>query len=178
MQLELLAVMVKKNVFINFPLHYSMSITALKKQSGILYQTNTQLDLNNFIKDGAVDDFALVVPYNLLTRDNIELLATTGKVTGLIVLLNNPIEASSFSSPDSSCPNCEFGLYAKEAEQYVWNPQAQNLIEESFEFPIFAILPEDSLSQSVYNAIMKVTVYIQIGKKPNTKMKWGIECQI
>lgn len=77
-------------------------------------------------------------------------------MTGLIVLLNNSTAIDRLSSPDSSCPNCQFGLYAKDTEQYVWNPQAQNLIEDSFEFPIFAILPEDDLSRSVYDTVTKV----------------------
>ncbi|GAA5797439.1 hypothetical protein HPULCUR_002823 [Helicostylum pulchrum] len=132
---------------------------SLKKQTGVLYQTNTQLELNNFISDQVVRDFALVIPYSLLTRNNLETLSSTGKVTGLIVLLNNSTTIDRLSSPDSSCPNCQFGLYAKDTEQYVWNPQAQNLIEESFEFPIFAILPEDDLSRSVYDTVTKSVLY-------------------
>lgn len=63
---------------------------------------------------------------------------------------------SSVLSPDSTCPNCQFGLYANDTDQYLWNPQAQNLIEQNFDYPIFAIRPEDATSEKVYSYIIKV----------------------
>jgi nicastrin len=77
-------------------------------------------------------------------------------MTGLIVLLGNATNDNQLTSPDSSCPNCQFGLYANDKDQYQWNTQAQNLIEESFGFPIFAIRPEDNFSRSVYDSVIAV----------------------
>jgi hypothetical protein len=96
------------------------------------------------------------MPFNLLTRTNIASLATTGKVAGLIITLSNTTSTDQLTSPDSTCPNCQFGLYANDTTQYQWNPEAQSLIEESFDFPIFAIKPEDDTSQQVYNFILSV----------------------
>lgn len=128
----------------------------MTKKSGILYQTNTQKELDAFVKDGTSGDFALVIPYPLLTRTNIASLTSTGRVSGLIVILNNSSYIDQLSSPDSSCPNCQFGLYANDTTQYQWNPKAQSLIEENFDFPIFAIRPEDDTSVQVYNFLTSV----------------------
>jgi nicastrin len=130
---------------------------ALKKKSGILYQTNTQQDLDNFITETSSGDYAIVIPYSLLTKANLNSLASTNRVTGLIVLLTGA--DGPLFSPDSTCPNCQFGLYANDTEQYVWNPQAQSLIEQNFDYPIFAIRPEDTISKKVYEYIMKVFAF-------------------
>ncbi|KAF1801387.1 Nicastrin-domain-containing protein [Mucor lusitanicus] len=125
---------------------------SLKKKTGILYQINTQDDISDFVANRPQSDYALVLPYHLLTSANLDTLASTGKVTGLVILLTTT-PAASLSSPDSSCPNCQFGLYANDTNAYQWNPQAQNLIEQTFDFPIFAIRPEDDTSQKVYDQV-------------------------
>lgn len=106
--------------------------------------------------DGLAGDISLIIPYSLLTRSNINSLSAIGKLTGLIVILGNVTNDNQLASPESSCPNCQFGLYANDKDQYQWNAQAQNLIEESFDFPIFAIRPEDTLSRSVYDSVIAV----------------------
>ncbi|EPB83012.1 hypothetical protein HMPREF1544_10242 [Mucor circinelloides 1006PhL] len=127
---------------------------SLQKKSGILYQINTQDDISDFVSRKPNGDYALVLPYYLLTRTNIDSVASTGKVTGLVILLSEASnQPQTLTSPDSTCPNCEFGLYANDTDKYEWNPQAQNLIEQTFDFPIFAIRPEDTTSQKVYNYV-------------------------
>lgn len=130
--------------------------TVLHKKSGVLYQTSTQPELEQLVTNGLSSDFSLVIPYSLLTRSNIDSLSATRKLTGLIVLLGNATNDNQLTSPDSSCPNCQFGLYTNDTDQFQWNIQAQNLIEESFDFPIFAIRPEDALSRSVYDSVIAV----------------------
>lgn len=141
-----------------FLLIHVFLLAALKKKSGILYQINTQDDISDFISRRSSQDYALVLPYYLLTRANIDLLATTKKITGLVILLSNSTnQAHLLTSPDSTCPNCELGLYANDTNRYEWNPQAQSLIEATFDFPIFAIRPEDATSQKTYDHITSVS---------------------
>ena len=59
-------------------------------------------------------------------RDNINALQSTGRVNGLIVLLREAMDQNDFQnlrSPEGNCPNCQFGLYADDADSYNWNPQ-------------------------------------------------------
>ncbi|KAI9481077.1 MAG: glycosyltransferase family 20-domain-containing protein [Benjaminiella poitrasii] len=137
---------------------------SINKKGGILYQTTTQQDILDFIAKERSGDHVIVMPFSLLTRSNIDLLVATNKVNGLVIFLkdsnsDSQQQRSSLTSPDSSCPNCQFGLYANDTEQYEWNPDSQNLIEQSFDFPIFAIRPGDNTSQQVYDYITKSLSY-------------------
>lgn len=52
---------------------------------------------------------------------------STGRVVGLVALLRtamNQDQLANVKSPDSSCPNCQFGLYAEDDDAYVWNVDA------------------------------------------------------
>lgn len=78
--------------------------------------------------------------------------------------------ASAPWSPDSTCPNCQYGLYADDPDQYVWNPQGQNLIEEAFDIPIFAVNPVSGVPLQVYNQIMTVSlIHMRSMLKPGTE---------
>ncbi|OAD77687.1 hypothetical protein PHYBLDRAFT_164583 [Phycomyces blakesleeanus NRRL 1555(-)] len=129
---------------------------------GILYQIESQDEINNFVSKhgGSKQNYAAVIPYNLLTKlvvANIAALDSTKCISGLIVLLraSSMVPEASLSSPDTSCPNCRFGLYANDPDQYVWNPQGQGLIEENLPFPVFGLNPVDTVSKQVFNIVMR-----------------------
>lgn len=153
--------------------------------NGILYHAKSQEDVDNFISSppSSSEKYSVVLGYHLLTRyfkdarvsgqekeenlifsflsrDNALALHHCGHVSGLIVLLRGALTddqiASAPWSPDTTCPNCQYGLYANDPDQYVWNPQGQGLIEEAFDKPIFAINPVSGLPLQVYNQIMTV----------------------
>lgn len=135
---------------------------SLKKKSGILYQANTTQDLDNFIHNNILtNDAAVILTLDLLTTSNIEQLIQTKRVAGIIVLIKNELNNTNIPSPDSTCPNCQFGLYANDSDPYQWNPQALNLIEQSFDIPIFAIKPTDDISNNAYNQINQVCAQLQ-----------------
>ncbi|KAI8332555.1 Nicastrin-domain-containing protein [Chlamydoabsidia padenii] len=128
--------------------------------SGVLYQINTQDEITNFIGQSSLNDaFAIILPYNLLTPSNIQALETTRRVTGIIALLTSALNTAPLTSPDSNCPNCQFGLYASEPDAHVWNPQGTGLINESFDIPIYGINPTSNQSAQVYNDLMMAIDY-------------------
>jgi len=74
---------------------------------------------------------SLMLLYPSLWNDSqsLELLQHSGKLEAVVAVVNgtDPAHAiasrpASFASPDSTCPNCEFGLYANTPNQYQWNP--------------------------------------------------------
>ncbi|KAI8096192.1 Nicastrin-domain-containing protein [Halteromyces radiatus] len=129
--------------------------------SGVLFEVKTQNDINVFINTNSFNDaYAIVLPYNLLTLDNIRNLKATGRLTGIIVLTgSNLLLTNSSTSPDSSCPNCAFGLYANDAETYIWNPQATGLLDEAFDIPLYGLNPTSNESTQVYNTIQSALNY-------------------
>jgi hypothetical protein len=116
-----------------------------------LYELETQQDVSQFIQSSRSGDYAIVLPYQLLNKANLQALGSTNRIAGLIVIVGNGTSAS----PDSPCPNCEFGLYD---DPYTWNPTAQSLIQANFDFPIFAIRPSDPTAEFVYNIINAVSL--------------------
>ncbi|KAG0742219.1 hypothetical protein G6F57_010744 [Rhizopus arrhizus] len=129
---------------------------APKKKTGILYQAESQQDLEDLTAHKISSDIAVLLPLELLTTDNIQQLSLYNRVIGIITLITNTTQVS---SPDSTCPNCEFGLYANDSDTYQWNQGALNLIEQNFDIPIFAIKPTDTASRQVYNQITKAASY-------------------
>ncbi|KAF8926196.1 hypothetical protein BGZ58_000101 [Dissophora ornata] len=121
-------------------------MTAVNAASGVLYRTDTQSDIQLFASNqGLKDKYTVVMPYWLLTSSNVDALRSTKKLTSIIAVLNGTDAAyvpaarpANIGSPDSTCPNCEFGLYANASSQYQWNPTGTGLLYQQFDFPIYA----------------------------------------
>lgn len=94
---------------------------------------------------------------NIYDRKNLISFKESERVSGVILFRNRSISYSSQPfSPDSTCPNENFGLYTeKENVDYAhckkqsWNPQngASGLIFQSFPFPIFLMEDEDTVQR-------------------------------
>ncbi|KAI8391220.1 Nicastrin-domain-containing protein [Radiomyces spectabilis] len=127
--------------------------------SGILYEIETQDDIDQFPPfQGDSRSYAVFLPYYLLTKTNIQKLEASQRITGIIAWLSSENNVSVIS-PDAMCPNCEYGLYANEPNQYMWNPQGDGLLQEHFNFPIFAIKPENALTKKVYQYFTRALNY-------------------
>ncbi|KAI9099737.1 Nicastrin-domain-containing protein [Phlyctochytrium arcticum] len=110
--------------------------------TGILYGVFTSAELDAFVNDAPSGKFAVVMPYAFFTLDNINRLEATKKMSGMILVKDgfNFPPPSNFSI-DSTCPNCEYGLYANQSKETwtMWNPSGRNLAFQNFDFPIFGI---------------------------------------
>jgi hypothetical protein len=106
--------------------------------SGILYAIDTQQQLDA-LANLPKQTYAFVLPLTLVNKDNISKLQATGLLSGIVVLMPNANSSNrdGFVSPDSACPNCEFGLYKD--KPYAWNPTSNGMIHADYDFPIFAI---------------------------------------
>ncbi|KAL2917947.1 hypothetical protein HK105_202361 [Polyrhizophydium stewartii] len=112
--------------------------TALSMPSGTLYRVLAQSDIDGFVSGAPSGvQYAIVMPTSLATPDNIAALRGTGKLAGVILLVDTALPQA--FSPESKCPNCAFGLYAGQGNQYNWNPKGTGLSSLSFDFPIFSM---------------------------------------
>ncbi|KAF9430128.1 hypothetical protein BGZ94_008234, partial [Podila epigama] len=102
----------------------------MKSATGVLYKADTDADIEQFSKDKELgNEYTIVMPYWLLTSSNIEILRSSNKLAAIVAVINGTDTSHTTSarpktivSPDSTCPNCEFGLYANSPDQYQWNP--------------------------------------------------------
>ncbi|KAG0027575.1 hypothetical protein BGZ81_005470 [Podila clonocystis] len=135
---------------------------SMKAASGVLYRTDTDADIQQFATNKGLDSkYTVIMPYWLLTNPNIETLRSSKKLAAIIAVINGTDPTYSLSarpktiiSPDSTCPNCEFGLYANTPNQYQWNPSASGLLYRQYDFPIYALNTIDERNTMSYNAVM------------------------
>ncbi|CAG8478267.1 10222_t:CDS:10 [Cetraspora pellucida] len=100
--------------------------------------------------------FAIVLSNGIVARETNH--ETHNFLSGIIAIINgtsNVPQRPSIFSPDEKCPNCQYGLYRDETDQYQWNPNGQGLIQERFDFPIFAVYPINGRAIFSYNLIME-----------------------
>ncbi|GJJ79156.1 nicastrin [Entomortierella parvispora] len=131
--------------------------------TGVLFRTDTQDDIQQFASQGGlVSKYTVVMPYWLLTNANVDLLKSSHKLAAIIAVVNgtDPVYSPSARptiniSPDTTCPNCEFGLYSDNPNQYQWNPTGSGLLYSQFDFPIYALNTMDVRNTMSYNAVMQ-----------------------
>ncbi|KAG0210356.1 hypothetical protein BGX28_009408 [Mortierella sp. GBA30] len=131
--------------------------------TGVLFRTDSQNDIQQFASNKDLGNkYTIIMPYWLLTGPNVQLLRSSKKLGAIIAVVNgtDPVYSSTarpanLASPDTTCPNCEFGLYAGAANQYQWNPTGTGLLYEQFDFPIYALNTMDARNTMSYNAVMQ-----------------------
>ncbi|KAF9429330.1 hypothetical protein BGZ76_001447, partial [Entomortierella beljakovae] len=136
---------------------------SINAASGVLFKTDSLDDIQQFVSNkGLNDKYTIIMPYWLLTKSNIESLRSTDKLAAIITVVNGtdvPYNSASrptnINSPDSTCPNCEFGLYADSQNQHQWNPTGTGLLYQSYSFPIYALNTMDLRNTMSYNAVMQ-----------------------
>lgn len=117
-----------------FRIHHRHTLLAVDKVRII---SPKSVDNGRFLKANH-DRISLLTLYTLsaganLSSPNIETLRSSKKLAAIIAVINGTDPVYSLSarpktivSPDTSCPNCEFGLYANTPNQYQWNPSVRS----------------------------------------------------
>lgn len=131
--------------------------------SGVLYRADTLDDIKQFANDdGLENQYTVVIPYWLLSSSNVDILKSSKRLAAILAVVNgtDPAHAvaarpTTISSPDTTCPNCEFGLYANTPNQYQWNPTGSGLLFEQFDFPIYALNTMDTRNTMSYASVMQ-----------------------
>eukprot|EP00842_Homolaphlyctis_polyrhiza_P001643 jgi/Hompol1/247/HPOL_000396-RA len=117
---------------------------ALTNATGILYRIASSNDLQAFVSSAPTGpQYTAVMPLSLLTIDNVNAMRNTGKLAGILLIKDANSTAPDQYSIDSACPNCNYGLYANDPQQYNWNPAGNNLLYAALDFPIFGIYPSN-----------------------------------
>ncbi|KAG0232971.1 hypothetical protein BGW42_007784 [Actinomortierella wolfii] len=140
-------------------------VVAVKAKSGVLYRTDKQSDIQDFIdrKNRIRTQYTIVMPYWLMTDDNLRRLHETNDVAGVLTVVNgtDPVYSvasrpANAASPDSLCPNCEYGLYSKQSKYpNEWNPTGTGLLFQQYDFPIYALNTMDERNIISYRAVIQ-----------------------
>ncbi|KAF9917062.1 hypothetical protein BX616_002041 [Lobosporangium transversale] len=152
---------------------------SINAASGVLYRTDTQDDIERFASNSHFNNkYTVVMPYWLLTNSNVDTLRSTKRLAAIITVINGTDAAytpasrpKTVSSPDTTCPNCEFGLYANSPDQYQWNPTGTGLLYKNFDFPIYALNTMDERNSMSYNAVIQAANMNQLRGYTNYPLK-------
>ncbi|KAF9582380.1 hypothetical protein BGW38_000278 [Lunasporangiospora selenospora] len=148
--------------------------------SGVLYKADSQDDIQTLVSDDGrfKVKYTVLLPYWLLTNDNVRLLYSSKKAAAIIAVVNgtNPVHAqnarpTTVSSPDTTCPNCEFGLYAGSPDQYQWNPTGTGQLYQSYDLPIYALNTMDQRNTISYNAVLQAAIMNKVKEYRNYPLK-------
>ncbi|KAJ3158048.1 hypothetical protein HDU89_000431 [Geranomyces variabilis] len=124
--------------------------------TGILYMLTDQSDVAKFTATAPDAKYAVVIPYTIFNRANVQALRASGKMSGIILVKSGTGFATPDAwSPDSPTPNAQYGLYANQSEDswHAWNPAANSMAFDSFDFPIFGITNSPTNLQSAVPVI-------------------------
>ncbi|TPX55456.1 hypothetical protein PhCBS80983_g05290 [Powellomyces hirtus] len=114
--------------------------------TGILYLVSDQSDVARFASTAPTAGYAVVMP------DNIETLQESGKLAAIILVKNGlNFDRPDQWSPDTTCPNCQYGLYGNQSEEtwHLWNPNGNSLFFDKYEFPIFGVSTDSTNPQRI-----------------------------
>ncbi|KAI9003235.1 Nicastrin-domain-containing protein [Gaertneriomyces semiglobifer] len=124
---------------------------AKRGTTGILYQISTPSDITTFLTSAPPDqNYAVIIPYSLFTRETVSTLQSSNKLAGILLAKDGfgyprPTEWSI----ETTCPNCEYGLYANEKDKWhQWNPKGNGLAYENFGVPIYGVAADQNNARS------------------------------
>eukprot|EP00057_Strongylocentrotus_purpuratus_P032619 XP_788243.4 PREDICTED: nicastrin isoform X1 [Strongylocentrotus purpuratus] len=120
--------------------------------NGVLHLIEKVADLDWLLKNGTYSPYIAVMSPQMFTLDNVQRLLDSKKVNGIMVDHSDPmsmINQTTPFSPDKSCPNDNYGMYAGNPEysnckKVTWNSVGNGMTFMDLGIPIFALIdPED-----------------------------------
>ncbi|KAK9765493.1 hypothetical protein K7432_006134 [Basidiobolus ranarum] len=123
--------------------------------TGVLYRIENQNDITHFVDSSPKEKYAVILPAELFTSENLKTLKDTSKVSGIVV--SGEVSASKLEgfSTDLKTPNQASSLYANDNNAYIWNPKGNGMMYDSYNFPIFAINGIDTKSNDTLHLVLK-----------------------
>jgi hypothetical protein len=125
-----------------------------KITSGILYEISDDSEIDLFLSTTSGNFWGVVMPASLMLSSNLDKLVN--RASG-IVLVKDAVKPQSYSL-DAKIPNLDFGLYKDEQDPHIWNPNGEEMLEKSYEIPIFEVFTSDlsnPATNNLYQAVNK-----------------------
>ncbi|XP_048369262.1 nicastrin isoform X2 [Sphaerodactylus townsendi] len=123
--------------------------SSMNGDTGVIHVVEKQEDVQWVLSDGPHPPYIVLLDGDLFTRDMMDQLKKSSRISGVAVAIAKPSPVGGFS-PGSKCPNDGFGVYSsKYGSQYAhcnrmeWNPLGNGLFYEDFSFPIFLLHDEN-----------------------------------
>ncbi|XP_054847943.1 LOW QUALITY PROTEIN: nicastrin [Eublepharis macularius] len=123
--------------------------SSMNGDTGVIHVVEKPEDVQWVLTDGPHPPYIVLLDGELFTRDLMDQLKESSRISGVAVAIAKPSPVKGFS-PASKCPNDGFGVYSSDyGPQYAhcnnmeWNPLGNGLFYEDFSFPIFLLQDEN-----------------------------------
>ncbi|CAN7980301.1 unnamed protein product [Ixodes pacificus] len=143
---------------------------------GVVHLVSTEADIQTIVANPDGTQYVAVLPVEFFNMGNMSILQDSKRVTGVIVLRRDNTLPSSGFSPDQTCPNQNFDLYAEDKEyssckKATWNPfnPATDMFFMRWDFPIFLLNNETSIDIIVEKCFKEHNL-----PKGDSKPKWPL----
>ncbi|KAI4454824.1 nicastrin [Holotrichia oblita] len=112
--------------------------------TGVVYFIENPSDITNLIKEGTASSYIPILSLEKLTKETVNLLRGSNKISGLVVYKLNETEITEYSHEDT-CPNRNFALEGTCDTD--WNSPGTNLLNYDFEYPLFLLTNNTELEE-------------------------------
>ncbi|XP_061462660.1 nicastrin [Rhineura floridana] len=123
--------------------------SSMNGDTGVIHFVEKESDLKWVLTDGPHSPYMVLLDGDLFTRNIMQTLKGSSRVSGLAVAISKPSPSKGFS-PGLQCPNDGFGIYnGSYGPEYahcnvtLWNPLGSGLSYMDFGFPIFLLQDEN-----------------------------------
>ncbi|XP_054760855.2 nicastrin-like [Lytechinus pictus] len=115
--------------------------------NGVLHLIENVADINWLLVNGTYTPYIALMTPQMFTLENVRRLLDSGKVNGIMVDHSDPMSMISDGipfSPDKSCPNDNYGMYADNSEysncqKVLWNTDGNGMSFMDLGIPVFAL---------------------------------------
>lgn len=112
--------------------------------TGVVYFIEDSEDIVALLNAGTASSYIPMISIEKLTRDNVNLLRGSDKITGLVVYKLNETILEDYSHEDT-CPNRNFAIEGTCDTD--WNSPGTDLLNYDFGFPVFFLTNNTELKQ-------------------------------
>ncbi|XP_065220684.1 nicastrin-like [Planococcus citri] len=116
--------------------------------TGVLHVVNNPTDLQWVLNSSPMDSYIVVINIDMFTREYLQKMNSTSKVTGILLAQNQPRPEIKPTSPEDTCPNRYSALARRETTcEKPWNPIGTGILQERWNIPIFFTKDNDTITQ-------------------------------
>lgn len=124
--------------------HHDFILADRRGSTGVVYFIEDSTDITNMLNLGTASSYIPLMSIEKLTKENVDLLKGSDKISGLVVYKLNETEIDQYSHEDK-CPNRDYAIEG--TCDINWNEPGTNLLNYDFSYPVFFLTNNTELDQ-------------------------------
>ncbi|XP_060067628.1 nicastrin-like [Ylistrum balloti] len=127
---------------------------------GVVYYVESTDDIDYIVNTANQAPYAILMGPKLFTLTNVQNLWNSGKINGMMVIHLDTTPIPDAFSPDTTCPNDQYGLYHgnsnySNCRQGEWNFNGNSMMFQDYAFPIFVMKDKSEVNYLIHDCFEK-----------------------